>query len=139
MVQSDKLCRADQAYNMARQLSTALNRRRHVVKEKLTYLALDYVTTSNKEEAAKIKAEFDPAEFEMLNDLIERIAQSIENWTERCGTANVLNFADSWVSFCNSVSHDEALLIARTVEHYLEETSIKQTLLEGFALIAIQK
>lgn len=139
IVQSRKLFEAAQAYNMARQLRTALTNRSHSVDEKLVDLAIDYAFASNKEKAAKIKAEFDTSEYEMLEGLIERIHNSIKDWAERCGTANTLSYAEPWVSFCHSVSHDEALLIVRTVDRHLEESSIKQALLEGFALIAIQK
>lgn len=139
MVQSRKLFEAAQAYNMARQLRATLTKQSRVLDAKLVDLALDYAFASNKEKAAKIKAEFNTVEYEMLEGLIERIDQSIKDWAERCGAIDTLTYANAWISFCHSVSHDEALLIVRTVDHYLDESSIQQALLEGFALIAVQK
>lgn len=139
VVQSYKLLEASQAYNMARQLRKALTLRGCAIQNTLVDVANRYATASSKEEAAKIKAEFDTSEYEMLEGLIERIHNSIKDWAEYCGTTNTLSYAEPWQKFCHSVSHDEALLIVRTVDHYLEESTIKQALLEGFALIAIQK
>lgn len=139
VVQSYKLLEASQAYNMARQLRSALTSRGCVIQNTLVDVAIRYATASSREEAAEFKDAFNTAEYEMVNGLIERVHNSTKDWAERCGTANVLSYAEPWQSFCNSVSHDEALLIVHTVDHYLEESTIKQALLEGFALIAIQK